>query len=268
MQSQASGLSLDMYSDSGPFDIIGDVHGCYDELAELLGHLGYVEKPGELDRRIVHPHGRKLVFVGDLVDRGPQTPSVLKLVMGMVNSGAAYCVIGNHDDKLARKLRGNDVSIAHGLAESLQQLGQETQEFRQKVCEFLIGRPSHYVFDGGRLAVAHAGIPEAMQGRQSKEERRFCLYGYVNGEVDDSGLPVRRDWAVDYRGRAAVVHGHTPVRLPEWVHNTICIDTGCVFGGRLTALRYPERELIGVAARRRYCEHPDPTWNQTRQSVV
>jgi diadenosine tetraphosphatase ApaH/serine/threonine PP2A family protein phosphatase len=63
---------------------------------------------------------------------------------------------------------------------------------------------------------------------------------------------VRYPWANDYTGRATVVYGHTPVRTPTWVNNTICIDTGCVFGGALTALRYPERELVAVPAEREY----------------
>jgi protein phosphatase len=114
--------------------------------------------------------------------------------------------------------------------------------------------PSHYVLDGGGLVVAHAGIKSSMQGRDSPRIRRFTLYGETTGETDELGFPVRLDWARDYRGRAAVVYGHTPVPEPTWDHRTINIDTGCAFGGRLTALRYPELELVSVAARTRYVE--------------
>jgi polynucleotide kinase-phosphatase len=232
----------------GPFDIIGDVHGCYDELFGLLVRLGY-ESDGE---RVIPPAGRKAVFVGDLVDRGPKITAVLRLVMSMVNSGAAICVPGNHDVKLVKKLRGRNVQVTHGLAESVAQLEAEPEEFRATVAAFLDGLVSHYVFDDGKLVVAHAGMKEEMQGRGSAKVRDFALYGETTGETDEFGLPVRLNWAADYRGKAMVVYGHTPVPEPEWLNRTIDIDTGCVFGGKLTALRYPELELVSVPARETY----------------
>ncbi len=241
----------------GPFDIIGDVHGCLDELLELLSRLGY-EVTGEENGKVMPPAGRKAVFVGDLVDRGPKIPSVLRLVMGMAETGATLCVPGNHDMKLLRKLRGRDVQITHGLADSLQQLEKETLEFRQKVATFLDSLVSHYVFDDGKLVVAHAGMKEEMQGRGSGKVRDFALYGETTGETDDLGLPVRLNWAAEYRGKAMVVYGHTPVAEPEWLNRTINIDTGCVFGGKLTALRYPEREIVSVLAHRTYYQPARP----------
>ena len=246
--------------ESSPLDIIGDVHGCYDELHELLQSLGYeidVDSTGG-HSRVTHPSGRKAVFVGDLVDRGPKTPEVLRLVMGSVAAGTAYCVAGNHDAKLVRKLRGRDVKLTHGLAESMQQLEAQTEEFRDQVARFLDKLVSHYVFDAGRLVVAHAGLREEMHGRGSAVVRSFALYGETTGETDEYGLPVRYNWAADYRGRATVVYGHTPVPYAEWLNNTICVDTGCVFGGKLTALRYPERELVSVPARQVYYEPARP----------
>jgi protein phosphatase len=194
------------------------------------------------------------VFLGDLVDRGPNTPAVLRLVMRMVGSGAALCVPGNHENKLVRALRGRDVQITHGLAESLAQLEKETPEFRQQALEFLGGLVSHFVLDDRRLVVAHAGMREEMQGRASAAVRAFALYGETTGETDEFGLPVRYPWATEYRGKATVVYGHTPVPQPEWVNNTINLDTGCVFGGALTALRYPEKELVSVTAAQTYYE--------------
>ena len=198
------------------------------------------------------------MFAGDLVDRGPQSPQVLRLVMDTVKSGAAFCVAGNHDVKLSRKLRGKDVKITHGLAETLVQLEATTPEFRRDAAEFLDDLVSHYVFDAGRLVVAHAGLKEEMHGRGSGAVRAFCMYGETTGETDEFGLPVRYNWAQDYRGSAMVVYGHTPVPTAEWLNNTICIDTGCVFGGSLTALRYPERELVSVPAARMYYEPVRP----------
>ncbi len=217
----------------GPFDIIGDVHGCFDELAELLGVLGYVSTTGGGAR---HPEGRQALFVGDLVNRGPATPDVLRLAMNMVAEGNARCVQGNHDVVLveALKLRGMSGGAratssypvpgatdgGHGLAESLEQLEDEPSEFVSRAALFLDGLPSHLVVAGGELVVAHAAAPA-----EAGERRSAAM---------------------------VVVYGHTPVGSARWVNGTICIDTGCVYGGRLTALRYPERELVSVAARQIY----------------
>ncbi|WP_380170159.1 polynucleotide kinase-phosphatase [Kineococcus sp. DHX-1] len=253
-------LFTDLRTETGPFDVVGDVHGCREELTDLLTELGYRLVTDGQGRAVdaVPPADRKAVFVGDLVDRGPDTPGVLRLVMGMQAAGHALVVPGNHEDKLLRALRGRQVQVSHGLAESLEQLAAEPEEFRAEVERFLDGLVSHYVLDGGRLVVAHAGLLERYQGRASRRVRAFCLYGQTTGETDEFGLPVRYPWAQDYRGAATVVYGHTPVPTPEWVNGTICVDTGCVFGGHLTALRYPERELVAVPARRVHHEPARP----------
>jgi protein phosphatase len=245
-------------SEHGPLDIVGDVHGCLDELLELMAKLGYAVSRENGEFCVIPPDARKLAFVGDLVDRGPATNQVLRLVMTMVKAGQAYCVPGNHDAKLLKKLKGRDVQITHGLAESLAQLDAESPEFRAEVTRFLDGLVSHYVFDDGKLVVAHAGLKESMQGRGSAAVREFALYGETTGETDDFGLPIRYNWAADYRGSAMVVYGHTPVPEPVWLNNTVNLDTGCVYGGRLTALRYPEREIVSVPARATYYESKRP----------
>ncbi|MEU2161215.1 polynucleotide kinase-phosphatase [Streptomyces chengbuensis] len=238
---------------TGPFDIIGDIHGCSSELDTLLARLGYVDG--------AHPEGRTAVFVGDLVDRGPDSPGVLRRVMGMVAGGNALCVPGNHENKLGRWLKGRNVQHTHGLAETIEQLEREDAkdpEFRGRVAEFIDGLVSHYVLDEGRLVVCHAGLPEKYHGRTSGRVRSHALYGDTTGETDEFGLPVRYPWAEDYRGRAAVVYGHTPVPMASWVNNTICLDTGAVFGGKLTALRWPERELVDVPAEQVWYEPARP----------
>ncbi|MCU7728259.1 polynucleotide kinase-phosphatase [Actinoplanes sp. KI2] len=239
---------------TGPFDIVGDVHGCLTELLALLGKLGYEVVRDDAGRAVnaVHPEGRTLIFVGDLVDRGPDSPGVLRLAMGMVAAGTALCVPGNHEQKLARKLNGRNVQLTHGLPETLEQLAREPESFAVEAKSFIEGLVSHYVLDGGKLVVAHAGLKEAYQGRASGRVRSFALYGETTGETDEYGLPVRYPWARDYRGSAAVVYGHTPTTKPEWLNNTICLDTGCVFGGELTALRWPSREIVTVPAAREY----------------
>ncbi|HUR54415.1 MAG TPA: AAA family ATPase, partial [Gemmataceae bacterium] len=261
-------LPVNKRDDRGPFDIVGDVHGCFDELKSLLAKLGYVDQAPtrETSERPsaggaanwVHPEGRKLVFVGDLCDRGPDTPGVVRLVMDVVRRGVGYCVTGNHDDKLLRWLKGNQVKMSHGLAESVAQLEREPVEFREQLRDFITQLPSHVVLDGGKLVVAHAGLPQELHGRVSGKVKAFAMYGETTGESDEYGLPVRLNWAANYRGRASVVYGHTPTLTPAWENRTICIDTGCVFGGSLTALRYPEQELVSVPALKTYAESKRP----------
>ncbi|MFD9692356.1 polynucleotide kinase-phosphatase [Kitasatospora sp. NPDC059088] len=239
---------------TGPFDVVGDIHGCRSELETLLTRLGYTLARDAGGRPVdaVHPRGRTAVFVGDLVDRGPDTPGVLRLVMGMVAAGHAICVPGNHENKLGRAMDGKKVTVSHGLQESLDQLAGESEEFRAEVRAFMRGLVSHYLLDGGALVVCHAGLPERYHGRASGRVRSHALYGETTGETDEYGLPVRYPWAEEYRGRALVVYGHTPVPSASFLNNTICLDTGCVFGGSLTALRYPERELVSVDAEREW----------------
>ena len=254
-------------TEHGPFDLIGDIHGCCDELELLLAELGYERegRPGDFpDGGPVyrHPEGRRAIFVGDLVDRGPRILDSVRLVRNMVEAETALCVPGNHDMKLVRKLRGRDVQITHGLDRTLAEIEALPNGARERgeaeLVRFLDGLVSHYVFDDGRLVVAHAGMKEEMQGRGSGKVRDFALYGETTGETDEFGLPVRFDWASEYRGQAMVVYGHTPVPEPEWLNRTINIDTGCVFGGRLTALRYPEKELVSVPAAATYAEPAKP----------
>jgi protein phosphatase len=266
-------LWTDRRHEAGPFDIIGDVHGCYEELAELMERLGYRIEPPPLAPeeegvggggsevplpRVTPPEGRRAIFLGDLVDRGPNSPDCLRLAMAMVRDGTAFCVPGNHDIKLMRKLAGRNVQVAHGLEKTLEQMEGEPPEFHEAVRRFIDSLISHFVLDGGSLVVAHAGMKEEMQGRASARVRDFALYGETSGEVDEFGLPVRYNWAADYRGKARVVYGHTPVPEPEWLNRTINIDTGCVFGHRLSALRYPEMEIVSVPARETYAASARP----------
>lgn len=259
-------LRVDQRQEGGPFDIIGDVHGCCDELEELLHQLGYAVKASSTDSSsgplYVHPENRRAVFVGDFVDRGPRSADVLKLVGKMAQHGSALCVLGNHDIKLLRKLQGKDVQVGDDLADTLAEFDQinlnDRDEFNRTVQIFLEGLTSHLVLDSGNLVVAHAGIKEDMHGRESNGIQSFCLYGDVTGETDEYGLPIRLNWAADYQGAAMVVYGHTPVAKCEWLNNTINIDTGCAYGGKLTALRYPEKELVQVKAKQQYSKSRRP----------
>ncbi len=253
--------------DHGPFDIIGDVHGCCDELEALLQKLGYarMETPSRFalaGPAFHHPGGRKAIFLGDLVDRGPRILDTLALARNMVEAGSALCIPGNHDIKLLRKLRGRNVQITHGLDRTLAEIDRLPEASKEwqvnEIMEFIDSLISHFVLDDGKLVVAHAGMKQEMQGRGSGKVRDFALYGETTGETDEFDLPVRYNWAAEYRGDAIVAYGHTPVVEPEWLNRTINVDTGCVFGGKLTALRYPERELVSMEAKRVYFESAKP----------
>jgi Predicted kinase len=235
-------------ADSGPFDIISDIHGCCSELVMLLEKLGYKKSNGIYR----HLEGRKIIFAGDIVDRGPRILDTVNLVLEMVHGGSAYYTPGNHCNKFFRYLTGRRVQIKHGLEMTVDEYenleGQEKQRFKEKFKSLYESAPPYLILDDGRLVVAHAGIKEDMIGKYSKEILDFVLYGDVTGEVDIEGFPVRGDWASNYCGMALIVYGHTPVLEPLFINNTINIDQGVSIGGSLTALRYPEREIVQVKA--------------------
>lgn len=249
----------DKREEHGPFDIIGDVHGCCDELEALLTKLGYVKTDGTYS----HPDGRKAAFLGDFCDRGPKNVEVLKTVMKMVNSGNAIAVPGNHDVKLLKYLNGKNVSLTHGIDKTIAEIEEAGEDFKIETAKFIDGLVSHYVLDNGKLVIAHAGLKQEYIGRGSARVRDFCLYGETTGETDSFGLPVRVDWTSDYRGHATVVYGHIAGAEVREQNRTFCIDTGCVFGGKLTAFRYPERETVSVDALKQYYEPIKPLESNT-----
>jgi protein phosphatase len=238
-------------------DIIGDVHGCYDELLGLLEKLGYTVDGGNYTA--VPPDGRRAVFLGDLCDRGPKNMEVLRLVMDMVKSGTALCLIGNHDNSLLRKMRDLDDIECIGLDITLEQLDSQDESFKADTEEFLDSLPFYYAYDDGNLYIVHAGLPEKYQGEDSEPARTFSLSGNPTEALNEHGSYLREPWVHEYTGKALVVYGHFVTPVAEIVNNTICIDTGCVYGDRLTAFRYPERELVQVEARQKYYRRPGET---------
>lgn len=227
-------------------DVIGDVHGCFDEFYRLTEKLGYNWESG-LPR---HPEGRKLAFVGDLTDRGPHSLKMITVAASLHREKEAYYVPGNHCNKLYRYFLGNNVKILHGLETTIAELSALTEEerigYRDSFIELYETSPLYQVLDEGRLIIAHAGIKEKHIGKNNNRVKTFVLYGDITGEVNEDGTPVRRDWAMEYKGRPWIIYGHTPVMKPRKMNNTVNIDTGAVFGGELSALRYPEMEIISV----------------------
>ena len=250
--------TFDRRGETGPFDIIGDVHGCADELETLLARLGYsVAWPavghaaGTLPATTA-PAGRRVIFVGDLVDRGPRAADTVAIVMAMCAAGQALCVPGNHDVKFRKWLDGRHVSQTHGLEGTAAEYRRVDASTRASVNQFIRALPYYLWLDGGRLVVAHAGIRADMIGTLDHKIESFCIYGDVDPGRTATGLPIRYNWAARYDGTALVVYGHVCVSESAWVNGTVCIDTGCCFGGTLTALRYPERAFVSVPAQRVY----------------
>ncbi|ARK31448.1 bis(5'-nucleosyl)-tetraphosphatase PrpE [Halalkalibacter krulwichiae] len=228
------------------FDVIGDIHGCYEELLAIMSKLGY-EK---IKDTYHHPEQRKLAFIGDLTDRGPNSTEVINLVANLVSTGQAYYCPGNHCDKLYRYFLGRNVQITHGLETTVAELKalskKEYNRIRQTFMNLVEQSPLYHVLDQKNLVIAHAGIRSSDIGKTNKRIKTFVLYGDITGESNPDGTPIRRDWAQHHEGREWIVYGHTPVKKPRFVRNTVNIDTGCVFGGALTALQYPEMTTVQV----------------------
>lgn len=224
------------------YDIIGDIHGCHAELQRLLKQLGY-------SARYRHPDNRQLVFVGDIADRGPQVVEAYQLVMRLVREGVAQCVMGNHDLRILNHLSGQGKVDSPNTRQSMLQIEAAPKNFQADLLSFLTGLPHQLTLDHGRLIVAHAGLPTIHHGQNTPEARQIAIHGE---RVMHNGKLTRVDWAKDYQGPALVVYGHTPVRKVRWVNNSVNIDTGCVFGGKLTGLLYPERTTVSVPASRIY----------------
>lgn len=255
MRRELSPLAVDQRHLAGPFDIIGDVHGCFNELNALFAALDYVR---DVDGIWRSPEGRLPVFIGDLVDRGPASVAVVDLAMRMVEHDAAFCVAGNHDLKFERYLGGEPLPMLYGLDTTVAEFARETDDVRQRTHAFLGSLPGQYVFDGGRLVVAHTGLPAHQHGIDTPDVRHLAAYGTHEDSVDPRDLEKRHPWLVDYTGAAHVVYGHTPVLEAVWRNRTIGIDTGCVFGWRLTAMRWPETTLVSVPAERVYATRSRP----------
>jgi protein phosphatase len=236
-------------------DIIGDIHGCYDEFTQLTKQLSYTWEKGYP----IHPDGRILGFVGDLTDRGRHSLKVIETVYELViiHNQALY-VPGNHCNKLYRYLTGNKVQITHGLETTVAEIEQlnnrEQKQIRKKFMDLYDQSPLYHMTDNGKLIIAHAGISAKLIGKNNSHVKTFVLYGDITGGTNPDGTPIRRDWAQHYHGDALIVYGHTPVKEPRKVNHTFNIDTGCVFGGKLTALRYPECELISVPSTMPYVD--------------
>jgi diadenosine tetraphosphatase ApaH/serine/threonine PP2A family protein phosphatase len=236
-------------------DVIGDIHGCYKELCSLFEALGY-KKEQDI---YIHPDGRIPIFVGDLTDRGPESIKIIQLVYEMVvKKKKAWYVPGNHCNKLYRFFLGNNVKQQHGLETTVAEYEALDQKMQGHISKQFMRlyeeAPLYLEIPEANAVVAHAGIKKSYIGRHDKKVKTFVLYGDITGEFDEAGRPIRRDWAQNYNGDMWIVYGHTPVLMPRIVNKTINIDTGCVFGNKLTAFRLPEETTISVPSEQPFNE--------------
>ncbi|MBB5174855.1 bis(5'-nucleosyl)-tetraphosphatase PrpE [Texcoconibacillus texcoconensis] len=243
------------------YDIIGDIHGCYEEMIELFQRLGYKRK----ENHYTHPDGRQLVFLGDLTDRGPASIPVIEAVGAIINTkNGLYCP-GNHCDKLYRYFIGRNVKINNGLETTVAEWkdlnDQRQSQIKKLFCDLYEQSPLYHVLDDRKLVVAHAGVRPVDIGRTDKKVKTFVLYGDITGEKHEDGRPVRRDWAANVRSKPLIVYGHTPVKQVRGINNTLNIDTGCVFGGKLTAFCWPEHKIVDVSSKQPYQDDRFRTFN-------
>ena len=236
----------------GPFDIIGDIHGCARELKDLLVKLGHARCEKDAFELCRHIDDRRVVLLGDLVDRGPANLETLEIARRLQSEFGALVITGNHDDKFERYLRGNKITISPAMAPTVREFEKLQQSDKDAYASWLRSLEAHYVLDGGNLIVAHAGLTQQHHGRHTKGARAFALYGATTGELDAEGYPEALDWAQDYKGASWVVHGHTVVPAPRILNRVVAVDTGCVFGGSLTAFRWPEKTFVTVQAHAAY----------------
>lgn len=207
--------------------VIGDIHGCFDELSDLLALVKL-----QSDDRVV--------AVGDLITKGPKNREVLDL---FIDDPRFSSVIGNHDRKLRQKLRGEPVRLTKEQLLTLEELEKNHDRYASLL------RLLPYMIDLGSHLVVHAGI---RPGVPLEEQMASDLT-----EIRTMGAdPTKRRgvaWFDIYRGPKTILFGHWPKKKPQQRPYAIGLDTGCVYGKRLTGYVIETGEFVTVPARRKYC---------------
>jgi hypothetical protein len=232
--------------------VIGDVHGCLEELDELLRTVG-------------HAPGRdRLVFLGDLLDRGPDPAGVVRRVREL----GAECVLGNHEEKHLRwaaheARRRAEPGYRNPMRAFDAKRLSEHERLGDDALAWMARLPRALSLDGGWTAV-HAGfVPGVAIALQPPDWVIKLRYVDAEGrpvarERGDAGEPGVRRWPLAWRGPRRVVYGHHPQSLttptrdaPAAAPDARCvgIDTGCVYGGRLTAFLLPDEAIVQVPSR-------------------
>jgi diadenosine tetraphosphatase ApaH/serine/threonine PP2A family protein phosphatase len=210
--------------------VVGDIHGCFDELTDLL----------EL---IKLKNDDRLIAVGDLVTKGPKNREVLDLFM---TDARFASVCGNHDRIIRQKLRGEPVRLNKDQRTVLKQLGPD----RERYSEFLRTLP--FTIDLGSHLVVHAGVRPGVEfdKQMASDMTEIRTMGADPGKR--RGVP----WYVVYRGPQTILFGHWPAKQPRRAVHAIGLDTGCVYGNYLTAFIVETGEFIRTPARQKYAGKP------------
>ncbi|HBB98552.1 MAG TPA: hypothetical protein DC054_24480 [Blastocatellia bacterium] len=208
--------------------VVGDIHGCFDELTDLL-ELIKLQK----DDRVV--------AVGDLITKGPKDLEVLDL---FISDGRFSSVVGNHDRAIRQKLRGEPLRLTKEQRQTLVELEAD----RERYAAYLRSLP--FTIDLGSYLVVHAGVrPGVSLDHQMASDMT---------EIRTMGAdPSRRrgvPWYRVYQGPQTILFGHWPGRIPHRGPYAIGLDTACVYGGRLTAFIIDTEELVSVNARQSYAK--------------
>ena len=214
--------------------IVGDVHGCLDELQALLRQCGVVS-------------GDRVVLAGDLVAKGPDSRGVVQLVREM----GALAVLGNHDDFCIDVWRRRHQAEARRPRRwLLDTLDESDWAFLESLPLFLrLGAERE---GGPEVAVVHAGAVPGVPLEEQERENLLSLRSLVGGSAPSRRLLMRWPWAAAWRGPEHIVFGHDAVRGLQQYPLATGLDTGCVYGRELTALELPSRRIYKVPARRRY----------------
>jgi predicted phosphodiesterase len=202
--------------------VIGDVHGCYEELQDLLRVL----KPRQEDR---------VISVGDLICKGPDSRGVMEWAMAQSN---LECVLGNHELRFLNcHRRGAIPNVKPTDLETYRQFGDKYED----VMRFIARWPLTASGDG--FMVVHGGF-DPREGLEWQSDVQLTTMRRLRNTDEP--------WYEVYKDPRLVVYGHWAKPEPVVRRNSIGLDTGCVYGGSLTALVLPERRLVSVPARRAY----------------
>jgi len=208
--------------------VVGDIHGCYDELMELLETV----ELGEKDR---------VVSVGDLITKGPKSKEVLEVFM---TDARFSTVIGNHDLALRRKWNGEDIELKRAQKDAHKELSGEKDAY----AIFFNRLP--FTIDLDTHLVVHAGFrPNVELFSQTTDDMTLIRTLGADRESDE-GTP----WYHVYDGEKTVLFGHWPAPEPRRGRKAIGLDTGCVYGYNLTAYIIETDEFVTVKAKKAYDE--------------
>lgn len=209
--------------------VIGDIHGCLDQLKELLGLLPLNSKS-------------LLIFLGDYIDRGPDPKGVVSFLLELRKQYSCFFLMGNHEQLLLDFIDHHRLNtwLSNGAKQTLDSYGLLDNQLQVPNDHVHFFRHCEYFFETEQFLFVHGGIPANLTIRQGLERSKHHLI-WERDHLD----------AEKYKWEKTVVCGHTPVKNPILKDKLIAIDTGCVYGlhngyGKLTAIQLPSRTIYQV----------------------